>query len=648
MKKCLFLIIVSCLATPLFSQYVYTINADSVKITNHCDTAELIIENHTQNVPGFLFNKGRGRTEFRRGLFTIDDTLYLIGADTLNLTKALNGLYANNGLQKIDNTIQFGNDDNSPYYPAGQIRNTYYYQGGTLFNWMTGSNLFTVSKYQYSSAPETNALRNYYLARFYNPQGGILMEGNVKPGYNGPLAWINFKNDHPDAVTTGFFGDPIAAGINCLAVQGTDSKIYHQFHFVLPNDTPKVANGTVLRLFPTHVYPFGSIKIPTTSTTRLSVEDNISGCGNCVGPLNANNPYSSLVVDARNNPLVVGNLPSNTNGRMLIIDNNGKIWKGDTATGGGGGSGSAAWSLTGNAGTNPSADFLGTTDNQRLVFKTNNTEAMTILPSGDIGIGVSNFSATKVQIHKSTPDGQFGISGEAPSLRFWGADSNYATADYRAVLGLATQLKHYSDGTVPGDMVLSNYTKSAIVFSTDYINNYTTGADEKMRIDGDGHVGINTKSPTARLHVVDSVRFESLPAGSGNYLLIDGDGYLHVGGGSGAAANTPDSIRSSLAVNGDITAKKLKLSQTGWPDYVFDSAYRRISLPDLEQYIKQHNHLPEIPSAAEVTKKGIDVGDNQAALLKKIEELTLYLIEQGKELQTLKKEMAELKKTNKN
>ena len=62
----------------LRAQYVYTINADSVKITNHCDTAELIIENHTQHVPGFLYNKERGRTEFRKVLQKLDPTTYLI------------------------------------------------------------------------------------------------------------------------------------------------------------------------------------------------------------------------------------------------------------------------------------------------------------------------------------------------------------------------------------------------------------------------------------------------------------------------------------------------------------------------------------------------------------------------------------------
>lgn len=60
----------------------YTITADSVKITN-CDSSELIIENHTQGVHGFLFNTGNGRTFFKRGAQKINDSLYLVGADTI-------------------------------------------------------------------------------------------------------------------------------------------------------------------------------------------------------------------------------------------------------------------------------------------------------------------------------------------------------------------------------------------------------------------------------------------------------------------------------------------------------------------------------------------------------------------------------------
>jgi hypothetical protein len=101
--------------------------------------------------------------------------------------------------------------------------------------------------------------------------------------------------------------------------------------------------------------------------------------------------------------------------------------------------------------------------------------------------------------------------------------------------------------------------------------------------------------------------------------------------------------QSKLAVNGDITAKKVKVVTTGWPDYVFDQKYTLRPLPELEQYINNQQHLPEIPSAAEVEKNGIDVGDNQALLLKKIEELTLYVIELNKKVQQQQEEIARLK-----
>src|SRR5438874_13054758 len=96
MKKFLFLLILLCIEKTMQAQYVYTIKADSVKITNSCDTAELIIENHTQNVPGFLFNKGRGRTEFRR-VNQFNDTSVVIGGDTIHLGRA-NKNFANTDL----------------------------------------------------------------------------------------------------------------------------------------------------------------------------------------------------------------------------------------------------------------------------------------------------------------------------------------------------------------------------------------------------------------------------------------------------------------------------------------------------------------------------------------------------------------------
>jgi hypothetical protein len=86
-----------------------------------------------------------------------------------------------------------------------------------------------------------------------------------------------------------------------------------------------------------------------------------------------------------------------------------------------------------------------------------------------------------------------------------------------------------------------------------------------------------------------------------------------------------------LTVNGNIKGKKLIISQVGWSDYVFHRNYKLRPIAEVEKFIKTNQHLPDVPSAKEVASKGISVGDTQALLLKKIEELTLYIIELKKE-----------------
>lgn len=97
-----------------------------------------------------------------------------------------------------------------------------------------------------------------------------------------------------------------------------------------------------------------------------------------------------------------------------------------------------------------------------------------------------------------------------------------------------------------------------------------------------------------------------------------------------------------LVVEGVIGAQKIKVTQLGWADYVFAPDYKLPPLQDLETYIKQHQHLPDVPSADEVSKNGIDLGDNQAVLLKKIEELTLYVIELNKKNEELQKRLTKV------
>lgn len=101
----------------------------------------------------------------------------------------------------------------------------------------------------------------------------------------------------------------------------------------------------------------------------------------------------------------------------------------------------------------------------------------------------------------------------------------------------------------------------------------------------------------------------------------------------------------SMVVEGKVGARKIVVSQLStWPDYVFAPTYKLLPLQDLEDYIKQHQHLPDVPSTTDVTTSGIDLGDNQAILLRKIEELTLYVIDIKKENELLKKRVVKLEK----
>jgi len=94
--------------------------------------------------------------------------------------------------------------------------------------------------------------------------------------------------------------------------------------------------------------------------------------------------------------------------------------------------------------------------------------------------------------------------------------------------------------------------------------------------------------------------------------------------------------QSELAVNGTVTAKKIKVTQTGWADFVFEPGYTLPPLAEVEQFIEKNKHLPNVPSAEEVEKNGVDVGEMNKILLQKVEELTLHLIQQQKEIEELK------------
>ena len=107
-------------------------------------------------------------------------------------------------------------------------------------------------------------------------------------------------------------------------------------------------------------------------------------------------------------------------------------------------------------------------------------------------------------------------------------------------------------------------------------------------------------------------------------------------GNVGVGTTTPS---DKLAVNGNIRAKEIKVEATNWPDYVFSDHYELKPLSDVERYIDENGHLPEIPNAQEVEAEGVSLGEMNKLLLKKVEELTLHLIEKDKQVANLERRM---------
>lgn len=169
-----------------------------------------------------------------------------------------------------------------------------------------------------------------------------------------------------------------------------------------------------------------------------------------------------------------------------------------------------------------------------------------------------------------------------------------------------------------------------------YSNNY--GAAPVLSLMQDGTVGIGTAAPSAQLHTTGGVRFAGLTNDNSQtrVLVSDSSGNLFYRALNAWALND--------GIDGQVTAKNIRVAPSAsWPDYVFDRGYPLLSIGELEKYIEKNSHLPGMPSATEVEKKGIDVGDNQAALLKKIEELTLYIIKQDKTLKDQQQQINELR-----
>ena len=232
-----------------------------------------------------------------------------------------------------------------------------------------------------------------------------------------------------------------------------------------------------------------------------------------------------------------------------------------------------------------------------------------------------------------TPNGNVGI----------GTDNPAAKLDVRA--GYIRSLNHNSTG---GAIVQSLYDPDTdfarAIFSHNAYWDFTTnqwnimgsGANDAQTILIPNKGGFNFIVHESEGNFPKSLSHADFVAGT--KMILTRDGRLGVGTGN------PGSFR--LAVNGNIRAKEIKV-ETGWSDFVFEDDYDLPTLDEVEKYIKTHRHLPEIPSAKEVEENGVELGKMDSKLLQKIEELTLYIIDQEKRIKKLEAINTQLMKERK-
>lgn len=264
------------------------------------------------------------------------------------------------------------------------------------------------------------------------------------------------------------------------------------------------------------------------------------------------------------------------------------------------------------------------------------THVMRLGVDGNVGIGVT------------TPTAKLDIAGDIKTnagegFRLHG-DSNYFGTNYDGVI-FEIQDTNGSNAAVDGGFVFRGLT------TTDNVHK------DLMVIKGAGNVGIGTKLPNAKLQIINESQNSYgntliLGENSGSNLRlgyhddyswiqshggkplrineISGDLILNrLQGNVGIGTDSPD---SKLTVRGNIHAREIKVTITAGADFVFADDYQLPKLATVAAFVKENKHLPQIAPAATMEKDGLELGEMNIRLLQKVEELTLYTIDQENKL----------------
>ncbi|MBL7729842.1 MAG: hypothetical protein JNM88_01580 [Chitinophagaceae bacterium] len=329
-------------------------------------------------------------------------------------------------------------------------------------------------------------------------------------------------------------------------------------------------------------------------------------------------------------------------------------------------------------------DTAGFTNFMRIRMGSNIENGITLNTSNNTGLG-TNEPLARLHIKGETSADEVainsGASGETATVQF------YSSVFVGGGAGTKKGFVQLDDNDLKIGTNSGNTTGKFII---------RTDGGDKVFVDDAGNVGINTPTPTSRLHVTGTANIvgatsitgaTTINNGAANALSLTGglfitksnealgisgtnaainfynsgnfksfishstsglylgvnDGNIRLDVTNGHVAIGPVVLTGAnadaykLAVNGKIICEEVMVKLAGsWPDYVFADNYKLRPIREVEQFIAANKHLPNIPAAADMEKTGIEVGDMQKKMMEKIEELTLYIIELQKQIDQLK------------
>lgn len=311
-------------------------------------------------------------------------------------------------------------------------------------------------------------------------------------------------------------------------------------------------------------------------------------------------------------------------------------------------------------------DHINSSAKNSLSFVGKNGKSLNFFTSSDFGMGTSRMMITNagnVGIGTTAPGARLDVAGTALFSQFIKTTHGTSTSGGRAHLVFANDdanktnrymflVSDLEDGNSTNEVNTGSDFKIAA-----YKDNGTFDATFFLYSRGDRRILLSRSIGVGRLpdqnvalHVkgignnADFINFKVTDQWDNTDFAINGNGQVLIGMNNPLILNPQQTVNTSykLLVDGAVYAEKVKVQLSEeWADYVFDEDYELRSLEEVETYTKEHHHLPGVPSAAEVAEEGIDLGAMNAKLLEKIEELTLYIIEQEKRLQALEAKVAQ-------